>query len=336
MRIEPETTVTRRGFLRGAMSVGAGAGAIGISQSLFPTWMPRLAFNPKGPSGQEAANRDVMVVIFLRGGIDGLSAVVPFGEGAAFYDKRPSQRVMEPGGSNESSLDLDGFFGMHQSMAPLKEIYDDQQLAVVHATGLTDPTRSHFDAMLFMEYGTPGSKTTSMGWIARHLETASWQNDSPFRAIGFGTTLPSSLQGSPAPLSLQSIADFHLRGREDELLRMQQALQTLYGVQAPSDDLERQASLVFSTISLLEDLNVSGYAPAAGADYPGDEEGFALGLQQVAQLIKADVGLEVATLDLGGWDTHENQGTHDGTFSYLLDTLSRSLHAFYADLDDRM
>ena len=321
------TLLTRRGFLQ---SAGA-AGVLGVSRGLFPAWMPRLAFAPS----QAQVRGDVLVVVFLRGGMDGLSAVVPYGDGAHYYDSRPTLAVPEPGASG-GAIALDDTFGFHPVMAPLADLYQAGQLAVVHATGLTNPTRSHFDAMQYMEYGTPESKTTGTGWVGRHLEVTAGANESPFRAVGMGAMVQDSLRGTVAPLSLRSIADFHLRGREGELRQAQDALARLYRVDAPPDNLGMQARLVFNTIDVLQGLGGQGYTPANGAAYPDDEHGFGLGLSQIAQLIKADVGLEVACVDLGGWDTHEAQGTVGGFFQSHLDVLARGLGAFYADLQDRM
>jgi uncharacterized protein (DUF1501 family) len=319
--------INRREFLQMSGMVGV----IGASQSLFPRWMPQLAF--RSPERMAAGRGDVLVNIFLRGGMDGLSVVAPFAEGANYYDVRPTIAVPEPGRAN-GAIDLDGRFGLHPTLAPLKEIYDQQHLAIVHATGSIDPSRSHFDAMTFMEAGVPGNKTLNTGWIGRHLQAAAWQNDSPFRAVGMGAMIPAALRGPITPLSIRSIADFHFRGREDELHRLQQAISSLYTIQAPTNQLERQAGLVFKTIATLDQLQATDYQPANGAQYPDDE--FGLGLKQVAQLIKADVGLEVACVDLGGWDTHENQGTLAGEFNTLLTTLSNGLAAFYHDLRDYM
>ena len=319
--------VNRREFLQMSGMVGV----IGASQSLFPRWMPQLAF--RSPERMAAGRGDVLVNIFLRGGMDGLSVVAPFAEGANYYDVRPTIAVPEPGRPN-GAIDLDGRFGLHPTLAPLKEIYDQQHLAIVNATGSIDPSRSHFDAMTFMEAGVPGNKTLNTGWIGRHLQAAAWQNDSPFRAVGMGAMIPAALRGPITPLSIRSIADFHFRGREDELHRLQQAISSLYTIQAPTNQLERQAGLVFKTIATLDQLQATDYQPANGAQYPDDE--FGLGLKQVAQLIKADVGLEVACVDLGGWDTHENQGTLAGEFNTLLTTLSNGLAAFYHDLRDYM
>ncbi len=316
---------TRRDFLKNV-------GLIGVSKALFPAWMPRMAFRPV----QQTARGDVLVAIFLRGGIDGLSVVVPFGEGANYYDSRPSIAVPEPGSGSNAAIDLDGYFGLHPRLAPLEDIYRSGELLVVQATGSTDPSRSHFDAMQFMEYGTPGDKTTGTGWIGRHLQTTAWQNESPFRAVGMGAMVPSSLRGAIPALSLRSIADFHLRGREDELVQAQQMLSRLYSIDAPTGALDSQARLVFETVDLLQAINAGGYTPSNGAVYPADDEGFGLGLQQIAQLIKANIGLEVACVDVGGWDTHENQGTTDGYFNELLSKLGAGLAAFRADMGDHM
>jgi len=319
---------SRRDFLKNAGLLSV----VGVGANLFPKWMPRLAF----AKSQAQVRGDVLVAIFLRGGIDGLSAVVPYGDGKHYYDARPTLAVAEPGSGAGSAIDLDGYFGFHPILAPLADIYKTGQLAVVHAAGLTDSTRSHFDAMQFMEYGTPGIKTTGTGWIGRHLQTLATQNDSPFRAVGMGDMAPNSLRGSVTPLSLRSIADFHLRGRENELRRAHQSLMQLYQLEAPRDGLDAQAKVVFETVDMLQQIGNQTYQPANGATYLEDDDGFGLALRQVAQLIKADVGLEVACIDLGGWDTHENQGTHGGFFQHQLNTLARGLSAFYTDMQDQM
>ncbi|MBI5961136.1 MAG: DUF1501 domain-containing protein [Chloroflexi bacterium] len=304
------------------------AGVIGLNSALFPRWMPRMAFRPQ----QQNAPGDILVVIFQRGGMDGLNVVVPYGEGSAYYDRRPTIAIPEPDGGDNAALDLDGFFGLHPALRPLHEIYQAGHLAVIHAAGSPDPSRSHFDAMEFMERGTPGEKLTSTGWINRHLQTSAWQNDSPFRAIGMGTIVPTSLRGPVSALSLQSIADFHLSGRDDQLAVLQRTLASLYHVPAPVDVLGIQAAEVFASSDILIRLAQSGYEAEYGAEYPNSD--FGQGLQQVAQLIKAHVGLEVACLDIGGWDTHEDQGSANGQMASLLDDLARGLGAFYADLQD--
>lgn len=305
-------------------------GVVGLSKALFPTWMPRLAFRPR----RQHPRGDVLVVIFQRGGMDGLNTVVPFGEGRYYYDRRPTIAIREPDGSDESAVDLNGFFGLHPALRPLKDIFDEGQLAVVHAAGSPDSSRSHFDAMEMMEAGTPGDKTTLTGWLNRYLQTTAWQNDSPFRAVGLGAIVPTSLRGSVTALALQSIADFHLQGREDQLALMQRTLARLYEINTSADPLSAQAADVFSTMSLLTQLSATEYTPANGADYPYNE--FGMGLQQIAQLIKADVGLEVATVDIGGWDTHENEGGAYGQMAESLSVFAQGMLAFYTDMREYM
>jgi uncharacterized protein (DUF1501 family) len=306
-------------------------GVVGISQALFPTWMPRLAF---AQDGAQSENRDVLVAVFLRGGMDGLNAIVPFGEGAGYYDRRPTIAIAEPDGGDSSAVDLDGFFGLHPALRPLRDVWDANALTIIHAAGSPDPSRSHFDAMEYMERGIPGDKLTGTGWIARHLTSAAWQNESPFRAIGMGTMLQSSLRGEISALALRSIADFHLNGRQDQLASIRRTLSGLYSVEAPTDLLTSTAAGVFNTMEMMEQLAAEEYSPGNGASYP--ESDFGYGLRQVAQLIRAEVGLEVACVDLGGWDTHDSQGGADGEMAYYLDDLARGLAAFYTDMQDRM
>ena len=256
-------------------------GVAGLSRSLFPAWMPRLAFRSPESVGKQS-HGDVLVAVFQRGGMDGLNVVVPYGDGAAYYDMRPTIGIAEPDKGDKSAIDLDGHFGLHPALRPLKDVFDAGHLAVVHATGSPDPSRSHFEAMEFMERGTPGERLTGTGWINRHLETAAWQNNSPFRAVGMGAMVQSSLQGAVPALALRSIADFHLRGREEQVATMQKVLQGLYSIQSPTEVLSQQAAEVFSTIDLLARLSSTDYKPSNGAKYPDTDFGY--GLQQVASL----------------------------------------------------
>ncbi len=210
-------------------------------------------------------------------------------------------------------------------------------LAIVHAMHMADPTRSHFDAMDFMERGTPGKKALNSGWLGRHLSTMAGQNSSPFRAVGMGTMLQASLRGSvPSAVALQSIADFHLQGRQDEVARFQEHLQLLYAGDGWLD-LEGQAT--FDAMDLLATSGVGGstYQPAHGANYNA-ANGFHRGLQQIAQLVKADVGLEVACVDMGGWDTHANQvdaaDPTTGNMANNMNSLASGITALLTDLTD--
>ncbi len=314
----PSTPRTRRSFLH--------ASATAFAAAALPGWMPRLAFAPAGA----APGGDLLICVFLRGGMDGLSAVVPHGD-PEYYRRRPSLAVPGPtSGDDAAVVDLDGFYGLNPALRPLKDLWDAGHLAVVHAVGSPDPTHSHFDAMDTMERGTPGEKSIPTGWIGRHLQTAPWHNASPLRAIGMGGVATAALRGPVPVTTLKSIADFHLSGRIDGLEEVQQALNRLYEL---TPEFTPATVDTFSAIETLSKVDVGGYAPTGGAVYPEGEFGRAL--QQVAQLDKAEVGLEVACIDVGGWDTHADQGVADGRLPTLLTELGQGLAALYADLGER-
>lgn len=290
-----------------------------------------MAFAPPG----QAPRGDVLVVIFQRGAMDGLNALVPVGD-SDYYRSRPNLAIAEPkAGNSKSAIALDSFFGLHPALQGLKGIWDAGQLAPIHACGSPDPTRSHFDAMQYMEAGSPGNKTLGTGWLGRHLMTLNNGNTSPLRAVGMGTMLQSSLRGPVSATVLKSIADFHLKGNSAQVSQIQQTLFAMYSAPENSDAMLKQsAEEVKNTIALLSKVSVSGYKPANGATYPTGE--FGLGMMQIAQLVKAEVGLEVACVDSGGWDTHINQGGAEGQMARLLTELGNGIAAFHADLGDRM
>ncbi|HYG74414.1 MAG TPA: DUF1501 domain-containing protein [Planctomycetota bacterium] len=300
-----------------------------VPKSVLGEASPRMVFSPRanGPLG------DVLIVIFQRGGIDGLSAVVPYGDGATYYDRRKFTHVPEPGKPG-GGIALNAQFALHPALQPLKEFFDLGQLAIVHATGSPDPSRSHFDAERFMEIGAPGNKTVNTGWIGRHLETSTNVNESPFRAVGIGSLVQSSLR-TPAvsALALPSIKGFRLRMRGDQVKKIQPIIESDYHVTAPATLLERQAKTTFDAIATLKEIASADYTPANGATYP--DNGFGRGLRQIAQLIKADVGLEIACIDIGGWDTHSQQGTLAGDFNNRLTDLAQGISAVYRDLQER-
>lgn len=314
-------TLNRRDLLRlGGLATLAGG---------LPGWLPRVAF-----SAAEPPPGDLLVCVFLRGGMDGLAAVPPLGE-AEFHDARPTLALPDSGtASTEQVLNLDDRFGLHPSLTPLKGIFEEGDLALIHACGSPDPTHSHFEAMDYMERGTPGEKNLSTGWISRHLQTSYWTNDSPFRAVGVGESLPVSLRGPVPATALRSIAEFHLPGDPEAIRGLQETLSALYSL-TPSDELGQQladhAALTFSAIDMLANLDPGQYQPQGGASY--DEDPFGQAMAQVAQLAKADLGLEVACLDLGGWDTHVQQ---EVTLPSLLATLASGLEAFYVDMGPRL
>lgn len=319
------TKISRSEFLKSAAASFATIATLPFqSKKLLPS-MAVFA-----PAGQETAG-DVLVVVFQRGGMDALNAVIPHAE-SAYYDQRPTLAIPEPSsGEDNAGIDLDGFFSLHPALRGLKDIWDEQDLAIIHAVGSPDPTHSHFEAMEFMERGTPGEKSISSGWLARHLETAAWENQSPFRAVGIGSMLQSALRGPITATTLKSISDFHLGRNEtsDALAQFQQSITQLYRL---GGDLDPNAATTLSAAEILRSINANGYTPANNAEYPDTD--FGQGLLQIAQMIKAEIGLEVAAIDIGGWDTHAAQGALDGDLPGLLLDFGDSLAAFYHDLGD--
>jgi len=319
-------TITRRRALRSS-------GLLALGAAVWPQWMPRLVF---GRADQAPAG-DTLVVVFARGGYDGLNMIIPYGNEGYYFARRPTIGIPAPDDRRAArrGVDLDGFFGMHPTLVDRgwKELFDGGNFAVVHAMHMDDTTRSHFDAMDYMERGTPGKKSVQTGWLGRHLQTMAHRNESPFRAVGMGTMVQPSLRGPVPAVALQSIADFHLQGRQSEVLRFQQHLEQLY---AGDGWLDREGQSTFAAVAMLaERIGNQPYVPANGADY-GPAGAFGQGLQQIARLIKADMGLEVACVDIGGWDTHANQADAAdptaGTMANLMSALAGGITAFVKDL----
>lgn len=288
------------------------------------SWLPRLAFAPT----QTAPRGDTLVVIFLRGAADVLNMVVPHGE-SAYYNLRPSLGIPRPDDKrtkNEArTIDLDGFFGLHPEMRPLLEMWQEKQLAIIHACGAPDESRSHFKAMELMERGVDDERGPASGWIGRHLATLDTGNTSPLRAIGLGRLPQRSLSGSVPVSALRSIADFHLGSDPRAVAQMRTALNHLY-----ADDVSGQEML--QLLDLLQKIDPStSQSRITSYEYPTTD--FGLALRQTALLMKAEVGLEVAAIDLGGWDTHFAQG---GIQANLLKDLSSGLAAFHAELRDQL
>ncbi len=319
-------TLNRREFLRIA--------GLSTAPLAVPGWTPRLAFAPPGsaPSG------DLLVCVFLRGGMDGLNAVIPHFE-SEYYDARKQLSIPEPSvGNDATSIELDDRFSLHPSLSPLLDPYQAGDLAIVHACGSPDPTHSHFDAMDYMERGTPGEKQIASGWIARHLLTAPWENESPFRAIGIGVGLQASLRGPVPAAALKSVAEFHLPGNQEGVAVLQQTLSSLYEIPAEDQSLfqglSSQAATTFEAMDLLAGLDPDRYEPSSGAAYPEDE--FGQGLSQIALLAKSELGLEIACVDIGGWDTHVQQGAEEGRMPQLMASVAGGLAAFYQDMGAKM
>jgi uncharacterized protein (DUF1501 family) len=309
---KPQAQVTA-GLSRRGVIVGLGMGLLACAA-------PALAQVSIDPSRQEG---NVLVVLFLRGGADGLSLVVPYGDDT-YYRLRPNLGI-----PRKETLDLNGFFGLHPSLAPLHSVYQEGKLAVVHACGSHDQTHSHFEAMDTMERGAARQEGPSSGWVARYLKDSESPGDTPLRAVAFGATMPASLVGATSAIALESLGDFRL----DVPPAARKALEGLYG--SGRDEVSHAGRQTLDVLKTLEKLTVAPSPSTGGPSYP--ESDLAQGLRQTAQLIKANVGLEIACLDKGGWDTHVAQGTSTaGWLPSLLDDLAKSLAAFVADLGPRM
>jgi len=291
-------------------------------------WLQRALYAADAPSPR----KKILVSIFQLGAADGLNIVVPHAE-KPYYDLRPTISVPPPTKAadkrEDAAIDLDGFFGLHPSLAPLKPIWENGHLAIVQAAGSPDPSRSHFDAQDFMESGTPGFKGTTDGWMNRALPQETG-HISPVRAVSIGAVLPRVMRGPNSAIAIESIGNFQVRNAEAA-----RALETLY---ADSSDpaLQATAREAFEAAALLQSLQKQKYEPANGATYKGH---FGDSLRQIAQLIKADAGVEMAFADVGGWDHHVNETgvrASQGQLAARLAEFGQSLAAFWLDLGDRM
>ena len=268
---------------------------------------------------------EVLVVVFLRGGMDGLSLVAPYAD-PYYNDMRPTLRLPQPGTGPNAALDLDGQFGLNAAAAPLRDLFQQKHLAIVHAAGLTSDTRSHFDAMEFIERGTPGSRTTASGWITRHLTSAQIGGQLP--AVAVASLMPTSLLGSSSAVAMPEPTRFGLDGYWAYVDQQRHALRHAYN---GDTWLHTAGMATLDTVDIIDLANPQDYVPEFGAVYPQDS--FGETLKTIAQLIKLDIGLHVATADAGGWDTHEQQGEGGGGyFGYQIDIIARGLMAFYTDL----
>jgi uncharacterized protein (DUF1501 family) len=279
------------------------------------------------------ARRKTLVVVFQRGAMDGLNVVVPYGE-EEYRRVRPSIAVPHPAGgaaSRETALDLDSFFGLHPSLEGLMPLWREGSLAVVHAVGSPDTTRSHFDAQDFMESGTPGVKSTEDGWMNRQLQASPDPQATPFRGVAMTPTLPRSLAGRAPAVAMASIRGFGLHARADS--GVAQGFEGMYEG-AVRDVLHGTGRETFDALDFLKKNDPSRYTPAAGALYPNGRYGESL--KEIAQLIKADVGVELAFTEVGGWDHHAAEGGVQGQLANRLREFGQALAAFHRDLGDRM
>jgi len=305
-------SITRRAFLRnGALAV--------IGTAAVPSFLTRAAFG-----AVETTRPRRLVVIFQRGAADGLNIVIPHAE-RQYYAMRPSINIPK-----KAVLDLDGFFGLHPSLAAFQPLWQQRHLAVVHAAGSPDPTRSHFDAQDFMETGTPGLKAPEDGWLNRSLRSLG-EAHSPFRAIALGATLPRILKGSQPAVAMANINQFAVDGRNPKTSVAANAFEAMYD-QSSDSVLHATGEETFEAVKMLKSADLAKYRPANGANYPKGR--FGDSLRQLAQLIKANLGVQVAFADIGGWDHHVNEGAVDGQLGNVLRDFSQSLAALWTDLGD--
>ena len=318
----------RRVFLR------SGALAL-VTLGLSPSFLRRAAF---GAELRRAARGKTLICLFQRGAADALNVVVPHGE-AAYYALRPSIAVARPGaprslgGPAAGAVDLDGFFGLHPALAPLEPLWRRGMLAPVHAVGSPSATRSHFDAQDYMETGTPDVKGTPDGWLNRYLATRgtceACAPASPFRAVALAAQTPRILEGPAPTVAMNSLEEFSVRATGSQVERLEALYRT-----GSADIVHGAGREMFDAVKLLRAADPQRYAPQNGAAYPRSP--FGRRLLQIAQLVKADVGVEVAFADVGGWDTHVNQGGATGQLAARLDDFARAIAALVTDLGDRM
>jgi uncharacterized protein (DUF1501 family) len=314
----------RRAFVK------SGALAL-VTMGLSPSFLRRTAFGMelvKAPKGK------VLICLFQRGAADALNIVVPHGE-RAYYTMRPSIAIPQPSRNvANGAIDLDGFFGLHPALAPLKPLYDRGLLAPVHAVGSPSTTRSHFDAQDYMETGTPDMKGTTDGWLNRYLAVKGTCDEcnlakTPFRAVSLTPQTPRILEGPSATVAMNSLDEFSVRATGNSAERLEALYRT-----GSADLVHGTGAEMFDAVKMLRSANPQKYLPQNGAEYPRSQ--FGQRLLQIAQLIKSNVGLEIAFADVGGWDTHVNQGSSTGQLAQRLDDFSRSIAALVADLGDRM
>ncbi len=308
---------TRRVFLRNSAMAVVGTAAV-------PGFLTRAAF---GAADAGFANKR-LVVIFQRGAADGLNIVVPHAE-PQYYAMRPSINI-----PRKSVIELDGFFGLHPSMSSFLPLWQQRHLAIVHAAGSPDITRSHFDAQDFMESGTPGVKITEDGWLNRSLQAmprVTSQTQSPFRAIALGPSVPRILSGAEPAVAMNNINDFSIGGKNPKASPAATAFEAMYNHSADTV-LHGTGEETFDAVNMLKAADPGKYTPAPGANYPKGR--FGDSLRQLAQLIKANLGVQVAFADIGGWDHHVNEGSTEGQLANVLGDFSQSLAAFWTDLGD--
>lgn len=313
--IEPECASRRIFLRRGGMAL--------LTLGFAPSFVSRLA-------AASIDRRKLLIVVFQRGAVDGLNMVVPFGDGD-YYRARPTIAIARPG-SSDGAIDLDGFFGLHPRLSALEPFWDNKAMAIVHASGSHDTTRSHFDAQDYMESATPGVKSTRDGWLNRYLQGSRIGDQgsvNPLRGVAFTKQMPRSLQGAAPALAMGDATEFTVAD-----MSARTSFEELYAAAQQDQALRGTAAEAFDAMKTLAQKTNGAYRPAAGVVYPRSPFGQAM--QEIARLAKSDVGLEIAFAESTQWDHHVNEGSAQGQIANRLDDFSRGIAALAHDLGDRM
>lgn len=315
--------ISRKAFLK-----AGGLSLFGIGIGGIPAFMAQAAELIEAP--KLFKRKKILVSIFQRGAMDGLMAVSPF-EDQFLKAARPGL-FMSPvkSGNNNPLIDLDGRFGLHPAMRAFESVFRDKRLAIVHGMGSPNNTRSHFDAQDYMESGTPFKKGTPSGWLNRAAGLLGHEA-TPFQSVSLTNAMPRSFYGEVPSLSISNLQDFNIQLRANQMnnTKVSQSFEELYD-QTSMDLLKSTGKESFEAIKMLKSIDTKNYKPSNNAIYPNSPLGNSL--KQIAQLIKMDVGLELAFAESGGWDTHFNQGTETGIFARNVNDLSMSIMAFWTDM----
>ncbi len=317
--------ISRRAFLK-----SGGLALFGVSLGGLPTFLARAAESNKIISPFK--KNKILVCIFQRGAMDGLMAVTPFTD-QYLQKARPTlfMSAAKTGLNGAPLIDLDGRFGLHPAMRAFETVFRENRLAIVHGIGSPNTTRSHFDAQDYMESGTPFNKGTSSGWLNRAVGLMGHEAATPFQAVSLTSSLPRSFYGDHPAVAISNLDDFgiQMRGNASGANLAAKSFEELYD-KTSSQLLQSTGRESFEAVKMLQKANTKNYRPANNVVYPSTPLGNSL--KQIAQLIKMDVGLEVAFAESGGWDTHFNQGTDNGAFARNVADLSNSIMAFWSDL----
>ena len=320
--------VSRRAFLKSGGLALFGVGLMGG----IPSFMAEAAASVKVWAPYK--RRRVLVCIFQRGAMDGLMAVTPFTD-TWLQAARPGLSLSGAtvSAKGNSLIDLDGRWGLHPGLKAFETLFREGRMAIVHGIGSPNNTRSHFDAQDYMESGTPFNKGTSSGWLNRAVGLLGHDALTPFSAVSLTSALPRSFYGDSPSLAISNLQDFaiQLRGNPAVATTAARSWEDLYD-QTSAGLLHDTGKESFEAMKILQQADIRNYKPAGGAVYPGSPLGNSL--RQVAQLVKMDVGLEVAFTESNGWDTHFNQGTDNGIFARSVTDLGNSMAAFWQDLGD--